>query len=376
MKFVTHQKFLLKKYTQRWILHWSHFREGASKKKSEFVTNFSSLNRAILFIAHSNCLRVMGGTEKVILMEIEENYAKENLPFIILFPVRHQSRILQPATKFGVIVNGILTEEILAYDLQNFVDKLNVSEVRVHHLFGWPLQRSTQVLKSFQGKGIKVRLYLHDFLYRCPYINSFCFNGDKRCSRILGSKLVLKWREYFSEIMKTADEILVPSEFLRQHVDLTFQNKVKVTPFPLIPQAPVKKLTLAFLGMPLDLKGYDVWTRLAQNALITRKFDLFQLAEKESNLKHVQTLLCSYHSSRENKTVQLLQENKIQYVLLWSRVSESYSFTMHEAMAAGSFVITSINSGNIAYTIASVPDQGVILADEGKLLNFLMKLRL
>ena len=65
-----------------------------------------------------------------------------------------------------------------------------------------------------------------------------------------------------------------------------------------------------------------------------------------------------------------LRENKIQVAILWSICPETFSFTYYECFAAGVFVITNQNSGNIEAMVRENKN-GIILRDEMELLYFL-----
>jgi hypothetical protein len=69
---------------------------------------------------------------------------------------------------------------------------------------------------------------------------------------------------------------------------------------------------------------------------------------------------------------ELLKKHKVDFVLLWSQVPESFSFTMHEARAAGKFIITSKKSGNIAHEVSKHPDWGVALESDYDLFCYLL----
>ena len=63
-------------------------------------------------------------------------------------------------------------------------------------------------------------------------------------------------------------------------------------------------------------------------------------------------------------------EEKIDLVLLWSIMPETFSYTLYESMAAGCFVITHKNSGNIAITIKQ-NNKGEIIDNEADLIALL-----
>ena len=67
--------------------------------------------------------------------------------------------------------------------------------------------------------------------------------------------------------------------------------------------------------------------------------------------------------------VDSLQLHQIDAVLLWSEVAETFSFTLHEALAAGAFIITNPNSGNINFYIENNPFRGVVYKNANLLID-------
>jgi hypothetical protein len=67
--------------------------------------------------------------------------------------------------------------------------------------------------------------------------------------------------------------------------------------------------------------------------------------------------------------VEALVHNKIDVAFLWSLCPETFSFTLYESIAAGCFVLTNRDSGNIGAYVKENPDQGFVLRDEGGLFS-------
>ena len=67
--------------------------------------------------------------------------------------------------------------------------------------------------------------------------------------------------------------------------------------------------------------------------------------------------------------VESLQWNKIDVVVLWSNVAETFSFTLHEALAAGCYILTNPKSGNIQDYIKRHPERGMVLEDDDALIE-------
>ncbi len=65
-----------------------------------------------------------------------------------------------------------------------------------------------------------------------------------------------------------------------------------------------------------------------------------------------------------------LRDKEIDAVLLWPLWPETFSIKLHDALAAGCFIVTNPLSGNIQDYIRRNPRQGVILEDEKALHDF------
>ncbi|MGZ3797041.1 MAG: hypothetical protein ACXVB1_11780 [Pseudobdellovibrionaceae bacterium] len=159
---------------------------------------------------------------------------------------------------------------------------------------------------------------------------------------------------------------------MKLQVDQALKQKTKV----FNPSSEVLSLetkpTIAYLGVDSPIKGYDTWLRLTKNALITRKYNLIHLGRRSLSIPHVPLVEYSFRNSKEDEASTLLKTYNVSFVLLWSRVPESYSFTFHEARNAHKTVITSSNSGNIAYEISKNQNLGVVLMSEYQLIQFLL----
>lgn len=129
-------------------------------------------------------------------------------------------------------------------------------------------------------------------------------------------------------------------------------------------------MRVAFLGYPLDYKGWPTWLKLVQEFNGKDNYRFFHFSSQQAepgNYKRIDMCV-----TKENRLamVEGLRWNEIDVALLWSTVAETFSFTLHEALAAGCFIVTNPNSGNIQNYIRHNPNRGIILKDEKELLDF------
>ncbi len=74
--------------------------------------------------------------------------------------------------------------------------------------------------------------------------------------------------------------------------------------------------------------------------------------------------------------VDALRDNNIDAAILWSLTAETFSFALHEALAAGCFIITNRHSGNIQYYIRQNPKYGIVLENDKELIELLQSNKL
>jgi len=349
-----------------------HFTLSKANKDFALPQEFNSTQNAVVFFGHSNYLNSTGGTERVILQEVEDLISSK-LNSIFIYPkisiVGTHAR--KPKT-YGIILNGYEVGEIRQNSLNSFFTKVSIKEVRVHHLLNWPLSQFLVILKQLAARKIKISIYAHDFYFHCPKVNSFCRGGIKRCNESYYQFIVKYWRKKYSDIFRIATSIKVPSEFLKNEMDRVYSEKIEIfSPYRLsMTIAPKRKL--AYLGYASPIKGYDMWVQLANNALINRKYELIHVGQRVAPIKYIPSIEYSFHTDKSFVASKLLRDLNIDLVLLWSQVPESFSFTFHEATQANAFVITSSKSGNIAFEISKNPKLGISLPSNYQLVQYLL----
>lgn len=327
-----------------------------------------------LIFGHSNYIKNQGGTEKIILEQIED-ILKNNDNALFVYPKGHATKnlFLKPR-QYGLILNGYEIFTLTHYQLSNFFQSIakNVDCVIVHHWLFWPLSDLTKTLNRFKKNQSFIRIYVHDFYFKCPKVNYFCRDGEKRCRSSFYKCIISKWRDNQNTFLKIANELVTPSSFMQS--ELAPIKSTVIPPISILKNA--KKFNLAYLGAPSPIKGMDMWKELTANPHITRLFDLFHIGsdQPDDTEKKVKLIPYSYKHSKDSQAIQILLDEKIDYVLLWSQVPESFSFTAHEAIEAGCFIITNSRSGNIAQLILNGSAKGIILNSDFELVEYLLRI--
>lgn len=343
------------------------------QRSASVPSEVSQIKSLTLILGHSHFLKANGGTEKIILEQTEELLSQER-DSLFIYPQGSSARnlFLKPC-RYGVILNGYEMPPLSKSQLQSFLEGIQgtIKEVRLHHWLFWPLRDLRTLLNALKRKNISLAIYIHDFYFHCPKVNYFCRQGPKKCQASFLRGVLKFWRRNQEDLLHFADQLLVPSEFIGGELPSLLREKYKV--FPQIKFENTKKLKLAYLGVPSAIKGFDTWEKIIANPLLTRSFEFYQVGSESNKLEHVRCIPYSYKASKANQATEILLEEQIDLVLLWSQVPESYSLTLHEAMAAGKFIITCNQSGNIAKMIGEQKAPGVVLGSEYELFQYLLR---
>jgi hypothetical protein len=270
----------------------------------------------------------------------------------------------------------------------------------IHHTHNWSDKAIKEIIKIANNKSVQKILYCHDFHFVCgePHLR---FNGghycgiltqsinERRCGQChYGGVAMLKWQEHMAVLLRMMDVIVVPSvvvakalatfyppEVLRDAVvvqgHLAMEPMLPTTPLPLTNLS--AKYRLAFLGSPAEHKGWSVFQHMVANPTLQKKYDFFHFGGNPEKNYNPLIQRISYDTRNDpNILVRLLQEYHIDLAFLWSVVPESYSYTLHEAVAAGVPVLTGLSSGNIATQIIANPVYGKTFASIEILQDFLL----
>lgn len=129
-------------------------------------------------------------------------------------------------------------------------------------------------------------------------------------------------------------------------------------------------LRVAFVGSATYLKGWHMFEELARRHRGDSRYAFYELnARRRSKLAHVSHVMVDVSPQHRMRMVDALLENRIDVVVLWSLCNETFSFTMHEALAAGVAIISRTGAGNIAAAASAIaPRQICILENEAELL--------
>lgn len=137
---------------------------------------------------------------------------------------------------------------------------------------------------------------------------------------------------------------------------------------PVAPSRTTQPFRLAFPGLPSTLKGWPLFRELVLRFAEDPRYEFLHLARDASG-----GLPLSFHpvtvSEAQPKAMQdALESLGVDAVMIWSLCRETFSFTTHEAAAAGAAILTSPDSGNVA-AFVEASGQGRVLEDQAALFD-------
>jgi glycosyltransferase involved in cell wall biosynthesis len=343
----------------------------------------------LLSLSHDDYLSVTGGAQVYIAGEQRLANQKDQ-SYIHVYPYKKGKTLVSVDNilYLGVNLDGRKLFETESNELISALSEINdrkLGRLSIHHSMGF----NSSTLQSFLDlAGRQGVFWLHDYFSLCPSYNllrndrEYCgapdinSNSCRLCS--YGNQRKIQAVEFEQLFRANQLEVVAPSKFTYE----LWQSRFPVISTPhIIPpavlrwgrNAPVKikegPLRIGFLGYPLEHKGWPTWLRLVKEFSGKAKFKFFHFSSQKGepgNYTRIDTRV-----TQENRLamVDSLRWNQIDVAFLWSTVAETFSFTLHEALAAGCFIVTNPNSGNIQDFIRRNPERGLILNDVNELID-------
>ena len=259
----------------------------------------------------------------------------------------------------------------------------------IHSLLGHSVLWVKQLAKSIGNR--RSWLWLHDFFTLCPsftlqrntisYCGApaqksnaclICVYSEERITHVSRIQSLLAEIEFTvvspSEVTKAfwlkkmdfpADRVIVVP-----HVDLKWFERE--TPLEMLRDTPI---TIGFMGAPVYHKGWNTFESLAKALAHDPRFHFLYFGHYKLPLSGVETVNVHVTAQDEFAMTRAISKCQVDFVIHWPSCPETFSFTTHEAIAAGAYVLTNSISGNVAATVARTA-MGAILEDEQALNEF------
>jgi hypothetical protein len=356
------------------------------------LAQFGSL---VVSVSHDDYHRRIGGVENVIRDEcmVFEQMGRGYLHLSPAVPLPMLADSMGAAEfrfslRFGPDWLGMVTAQDLIACLADLegVPALLI----IHHLMGQAPELLVELAKICDSRTI---VWAHDYFNICishnllrnnvrycgaPSVNSaactICKYGGDRAEHLGRIRAFME---------KVEPVLLAPSEtvldlFLRRgefscraaHVQPLARLVVAHNHREPPRSQPGEPLRIAHLGMRTPTKGWLVFQDLAFRYSKDHSYRFYQLGIPfggpiSNFIKHVDVRVTS---ERPEFMMEAIAEHRIDVVVSWSLCPETFCFAVHEALAAGAFVLTHAKAGNVPRVIATnASHQGLVLDDEAAL---------
>ncbi len=246
--------------------------------------------------------------------------------------------------------------------LENIIDTFGISIIHIHHLIG----HYFDIADIIKERKIYAILTLHDYFCACPLINKIYKNqnycnkpSEKKCNECLAYVLkesvdICSWRKEWKKLFSVVNQIIAPSESAKEEVKKTYPNLsisviehgINITKSPAKYIESKRKYNIAFIGAIGNHKGSKLLEELITykklNNITIHLFGIF-----DSKLQESTSHFINHGRYERSELKNILEENHIDLICLFSIWPETYSYTLTEAIACGIPVI-SYNMGAIA----------------------------
>ena len=355
--------------------------------KTELANMIGQGKPLLLSFSHDNYTNNRGGVQFCISLEqLEAN--KRGFDYLHLSPHLPSSFLSDVVEDFdGFLFNVVLNGEnqgVICYsDLKtvasNYEDSITLI---LHALQG----HSPEALRDLQANLSNLRqsyLWLHDNFTLCPSYTlqrndvDFCFAPKPEsqvCSICVYGQERLKHIPRITEFVDSIKQLRVisPSNYTKSLWEEKWRGKnveVEVIPHAKL-DSPKKrvsqneKIRVAFVGYSAPHKGWYEY-ELINDALLGCNIDFYHLSHSKN-----ENSVIEYIDIGKDSTQESIRKNNIDYVLVLSKIPETFNLVCYEAIAAGASVICFKESGNIA-SVAEVFEQAISFENTLEIIDYL-----
>jgi len=346
----------------------------------------------VLSISFANYLKGISGMAKV-LMEHQKMYNNKSVGYVNLFVVKKYlfQEKMTAFCYYGLVINGEYKGIYSIEQIINFIKSWddqgkNLIDIHLHHLLYVKLKQIDKLLCHIDA--VPIKLYLHDYYTVC-WNYTLLKNGESYCgpqkmcpSKCNDCRFYYRSKPRVDQIQellaKYKKRILVVSpseatkniwlesypEFREQTIVIKHQKEIGKYRENLKPLSSCKTISIAFLGMPAEHKGWKQWQMMVENYKEDYRFVVFNSSDEE--YQNMEKVKIQYSPGNLSAMTKALRDNDIQVALLWAKWPETYSYTFYESLSANLYIITNRVSGNITNQVEE-RRCGIILEDVNEL---------
>lgn len=375
---------------------------GAVSSAVESIATALTGSAYVVALSHSDYLDRLGGTEKYLRCE-QRQLIDRGISYVQV-SVFGQGLQPQPssAERQLLMVNingepvGVLAAELVARALgrPGRAGSSVCVGVHLHQLLHWSIEAAELIVDAAEPDVL--RCFVHDYHTLCPQFRllqndkTYCGAPDMESQACRRCKYGSARRAQMGPMRRLLDrsnlEVVSPSEtaaeiWRREYP--SHASRIWIVPHqhhhllgPADDQRarrlsdPTYRPRLAFVGNQHPAKGGMAWQRVVVDRAIAKTYDLFALGHCRLCPPYVTHVPVSFLADGHDAMLEALREHQIDLAMLWSIWPETYSYTLHEALAANCFVLTCPPSGNIAAVVKDT-GRGRVLESDRQLIRFL-----
>ncbi|WP_374343010.1 hypothetical protein [Phenylobacterium sp.] len=364
-------------------------RDPASALEAALATRRSVRGDLHITFSHDDYTANVGGVQLCLQRE-DAAMGALGRDHLHLFPATHWP-IVRPAGAvgaLGVLLNGapvgVFDADTIAAALKPAPTGAQTS-FAIHNMLG---HQPDEVVAILRGAGLsKGFLWLHDFTSLCagyhlmrnevadcaaPPADSpachLCVFGAQRAWHVAAHAALFRALDL---------TVAAPSQSVydlwRARTTAPVDQPYVIAPLArLVPRAAPKRalrqgpLRVAFLGMPSPHKGWPAFQALAERFSGDPRYEFWHLASRPVKAARLAFQEVAVTLETPRAMLDALETLQIDVAVLWSLCRETFSYTAHEAVAAGVAILTRPDSGNIAAFVAE-GGHGRVLSDESQL---------
>lgn len=237
----------------------------------------------------------------------------------------------------------------------DIIEKYSISYVHIHHM----IKHYFDLIDVLENKKIKYMVSLHDFYCQCPLINKLYKNKEycgepssdvcNECLKCVYKKSIdiQSWHHEWTRLLRNAHKIITPSYATKEEIKQVYHNvDISVIEHGIDIKKEKTNLELsekindiAFIGAIGYHKGSKILEDFIRSNMIKKcRIHLFGIIDSQytKNNKH----FINHGSYTRDELKNLLKENNIKLICLFSIGPETYSYTMTEAIACGIPIIS------------------------------------
>lgn len=340
-----------------------------------------SCKKTCLMISYEDYITNLGGTNKVALGQIDI-LKKENVSTIFICPFNigglFSSRSYWLLRVDKKLLGVLSIEGVIGYLKRIQKSGYELEGIILHHLRNINVDNIDLIFSVFN---CSILVYIHDYYMICPNGGGNLLKNGKICGTIESGIAecancdyfgfaTVKFKQLFDKhlnrIMFVAPSnsckhywICAYPEFESRTLVLFHQVLEGESNFIHKKIVNHERIRVGFVGSPTAIKGWEDFKYALERIKCLEKYYFFHFGKKRDDINGITNVFVDFHSS-ENAMVEALKNNQIDVALLLSKCPETYCYTYYESIAAGCYIVSFKNSGNIADQIYQ-RENGIVL---------------